>query len=53
MQDKEIKGIQIENEEVKLLLVEEYMILYTYCWKRQRHPTPVLLPGKSHGWRAR
>ena len=20
--------------------------------KRQRHPTPVLLPGKSHGWRS-
>ena len=20
-------------------------------WKRQWHPTPVLLPGKSHGWR--
>ena len=22
------------------------------CWKRQWHPTPVLLPGKSHGWRS-
>ena len=27
-----------------------------YCtywppWRRQWHPTPVLLPGKSHGWR--
>ena len=21
------------------------------CWRRQWHPTPVLLPGKSHGWR--
>ena len=21
-------------------------------WRRQWHPTPVLLPGKSHGWRA-
>ena len=20
------------------------------CWRRQCHPTPVLLPGKSHGW---
>ena len=19
-------------------------------WRRQWHPTPVLLPGKSHGW---
>ena len=21
-------------------------------WRRQQHPTPVLLPGKSHGWRS-
>ena len=21
-------------------------------WRRQGHPTPVLLPGKSHGWRS-
>ena len=28
--------------------------IYTnYCvWRRQWHPTPVLLPGKSHGWRS-
>ena len=23
----------------------------TYSQRRQWHPTPVLLPGKSHGWR--
>ena len=23
-----------------------------YMWRRQWHPTPVLLPGKSHGWRS-
>ena len=23
-----------------------------YCWRRQWHPTPVLLPGKSHGRRS-
>ena len=22
------------------------------CGRRQWHPTPVLLPGKSHGWRS-
>ena len=22
-----------------------------FFWRRQWHPTPVLLPGKSHGWR--
>ena len=25
---------------------------YRYIWRRQWHPTPVLLPGKSHGWRS-
>ena len=25
--------------------------MQTYVWRRQWHPTPVLLPGKSHGWR--
>ena len=23
-----------------------------YWWRRQWQPTPVLLPGKSHGWRS-
>ena len=23
-----------------------------WCWRRQWHPTPVLLPGKPHGWRS-
>ena len=23
-----------------------------WCWRRQWHPTPVLLPRKSHGWRS-
>ena len=26
------------------------MKCYTLCWRRQCQPTPVLLPGKSHGW---
>ena len=25
---------------------------YLFCWRKQWHPTPVLLPGKSHGWRS-
>ena len=28
------------------------MLLFVYLWRRQWHPTPVLLPGKSHGWRS-
>ena len=23
-----------------------------YLWRRRWHPIPVLLPGKSHGWRS-
>ena len=27
--------------------------LFTFMhWRRKWHPTPVLLPGKSHGWRS-
>ena len=26
--------------------------LQPYQWRRQWHPTPVLLPGKSHEWRS-
>jgi len=27
-------------------------LIYKIYWRRQWHPTPVLLPGKSHGWRS-
>ena len=26
--------------------------LFLLSWRRQWHPSPVLLPGKSHGWRS-
>ena len=29
-----------------------YICIYTYVQKRQWHPTPVHLPGKSHGQRS-
>ena len=29
-----------------------YIYLGTFIWRRQWHPTPVLLPGKSHGRRS-
>ena len=29
-----------------------FPLTYTIPWRRQWHPTPVLLPGKSHGWRS-
>ena len=28
------------------------MWMVSWWWRRQWHPTPVLLPGKSHGWRS-
>ena len=29
-----------------------WYVLNNKCWRRQWHPTPVLLPRKSHGWRS-
>ena len=29
-----------------------FVMTYTFSRRRQWHPTPVLLPGKSHGWRS-
>ena len=29
-----------------------FLCLYSCPQRRQWHPTPVLLPGKSHGWRS-
>ena len=28
------------------------LIYFNTCWRRRWHPTPVLLPGKSHGRRS-
>ena len=40
---------------MRVLRVKDLFIKRTYkriIWRRQWHPTPVLLPGKSHGWRS-
>ena len=29
-----------------------FVLHYAIRWRRQWHPTPVLLPGESHGWRS-
>ena len=34
------------------LLLICFIYSSVYMWRRQWHPTPVLLPGKSHGWRS-
>ena len=31
---------------------ENFRFTSTFLWRRQWQPTPVLLPGKSHGWRS-
>ena len=36
----------------KVMLKILQVRLQQYVWRRQWHPTPVLLPGKSHGWRS-
>ena len=35
-------------------LIHEFLkhTIRILLWRRQWHPTPVLLPGKSHGWRS-
>ena len=30
----------------------QIILYHSAIWRRQWHPTPVLLPGKSHGWRS-
>ena len=49
-------GFQIAKEKIKLsLFADDIQIqdsLYIEFQRRQWHPTPVLLPGKSHGWRS-
>ena len=31
---------------------QQYTFSAPFLWRRQWHPTPILLPGKSHGWRS-
>ena len=50
------------SQQLLLMQVKFYIYIYTcymymlhICymyWRRQWHPTLVLLPGKSHGWRS-
>ena len=34
------------------VILGSYFICSVQHWKRQWHPTPILLPGKSNGWRS-
>ena len=35
-----------------LSMAQKWIVLGGICGRRQWHPTPALLPGKSHGWRS-
>ena len=53
-------GLNTRVKQVKLQRVYLYNRFWSVSfdvapmtfWRRQWHPTPVLLPGKSHGWRS-
>ena len=40
------------SSKVVVLCVFFHIVLYRAQWRKQWHPTPVLLPGKSHGQRS-
>ena len=35
-----------------VVVTSSFSVLYAFFWRRQWHPTPVLLPGNSHGRRS-
>ena len=43
------EGLTLYLEWAPFLFIYTPVLLY---WRRQWYPTPVLLPGKSHGWRS-
>ena len=45
-------GVRVEDENQFMLHIVVCYCLVTKLWRRQWHPTPVLLPGKSHGRRS-
>ena len=47
-----ITSWEIDGETVET--VSDFILggLQNHCRRRQWHPTQVLLPGKSHGWRS-
>ena len=43
---------EASNKNLNNVGFQPYDILDKAKFRRQSHPTPVLLPGKSHGWRS-
>ena len=44
--------IYLESGTNRIFGLDSLFFSLKYCWKRQWHPTPVLLHGKSHGRRS-
>ena len=42
---------KVEGER-RVEICQNCFCIYSLHWRRQWHHTPVLLPGKSHGWRS-
>ena len=41
------------DKKLKRTRIHMTQLISSTCWRRRQwHPTPVLLPGKSHGWRS-
>ena len=49
---KKVKKHWNEAKQVSLQLIKVNCVLMCISGRRQWHPTPGLLPGKSHGWRS-
>jgi len=46
------KNIIKKDTYIPMFIAALFTIARTLKRRRQWHPTPVLLPGKSHGWRS-
>ena len=47
-----VLGFYCQNYQTVICVSGSFLIVCTYIRRRQWHPTPVLLPGKSHGRRS-
>ena len=52
LQDSEPAQLESWNKNLMSQPLSSFLCTSISPQRRQRHPTPVLLPGKSHGWRS-
>ena len=51
LEPKKTKSDTVSIFSISFCMIE-FLIVVDSLWRRQWHPTPVLLPGKSYGWRS-